>query len=109
MPIVEPPAPVDGGRILTPSGELVQVLSDREIRLIVYLEFADSTSGLVRGNHYRMNKTEFLYVISGRIGVHLFYTLSRGEHQGRLAKSDLVENRPGCVHVYWTEEVGGAI
>jgi len=108
LPVTQPPTPPGGGRIVTPAGELAQVLNGETFRFLAYLEFK-TDSKRPRGNHYHAEKTESLYVISGRLRA-VYRDISTGEQTERVLQAgDLVTISPGCAHVYFPEEYSQAI
>lgn len=80
LPVLDrPPAEpiMDGVRIRMPAGEAVPVWNGGPWRFIAYLELLPGASTW-RGNHWHERKTEYFYVISGRLrGV--FEDLDSGE------------------------------
>lgn len=108
LPVTQPPTPPGGGRIVTPAGELAQVLNGATFRFLAYLEFKPESTR-PRGNHYHAKKTETLYLISGSLRA-VYRDISTGEQAERVLHSgDLVTISPGCAHVYFAEEHSQAI
>ena len=63
LELKSPPLGPQGGRILTPAGEIAQIVSGPAFKYLAYLEFkADPT--VPRGHHYHGVKEEFLYISS---------------------------------------------
>lgn len=108
LPITPAPTPPGGGRIMTPSGELAQVINGQTFRFLAYLEFIPGMAK-PRGNHYHTNKTESLYIIGGKLRA-VFKDLDTGDTVSRhLSAGDLITIKPGCAHVYFAEEYSQAI
>jgi mannose-6-phosphate isomerase-like protein (cupin superfamily) len=108
LPVVEPPAPPDGGRIQTAAGELAQIVNGLELRYLAYVEFKVDAP-ILRGNHYHEHKHEFLYVISGRLRAR-YLDLDSGETAEVLLEAgDLVTVAPRCGHVYHPLEYSQAV
>lgn len=80
LPVLDAPPPqpiLDGVRIRMRAGEAVPVWNGGPWRFIAYLELLPG-EGAWRGNHFHEKKTEYFYVISGRLrGV--FEHLDTGE------------------------------
>lgn len=108
LPVTAPPTPPGGGRIVTPAGELAQILNGVTFRFLAYLEFKPDPSA-PRGNHVHAKKTESLYLISGHLRA-VYQDISTGERtECDLRSGDLVTISPGCAHVYFAEEYSQAI
>ncbi len=99
LPIVEAPIPEGGGRILSTNGELAQILNGEEFRFLVFLEFLPDSPRL-RGNHYHSQRTETMYVLTGRL-LARFRDLDTGETRDfELTRGDLVRIPPRWAHAY---------
>lgn len=86
------------GRILSPAGELTQLVNGTDVRFIAYVEFAES--GISRGNHYHENKAETLYLISGSLEAR-YFDIDTGEAISLvLNQGDLVRMNARCAHRY---------
>lgn len=102
LPVLEkPPArPIlDGVRIVMPAGEAAPVWNGGPWRFIAYLELLPGP-GLWRGNHWHERKTEYFYVISGRLrGV--FEDLDSGERlEADLDAGTTVVIEPRVAHAF---------
>ena len=102
LPVLErPPAQpiLDGVRIRMPAGEAVPVWNGGPWRFIAYLELLPGP-GRWRGNHWHEQKTEYFYVISGRLrGV--FEDLDTGETlDATLEEGTTIVIRPRCAHAF---------
>jgi len=111
LPVLDaPPAQpiLDGVRIRMPAGEAVPVWNGGPWRFIAYLELLPGP-GLWRGNHWHEKKTEYFYVISGRLrGV--FEDLDTGESlDTELETGTTVVIRPRCAHAFLGLERSQAI
>jgi dTDP-4-dehydrorhamnose 3,5-epimerase-like enzyme len=54
-----------------------------------------------RGNHYHLEKVEYMLIVSGRL--HAKYELRDDSHQATemvLEAGQLVRVMPGCIHTY---------
>jgi quercetin dioxygenase-like cupin family protein len=99
LPIVDPPIPLGGGRLLTPAGELTQVINGKAFEFAAYITF-DPQSRRPRGNHYHARKTETLYVISGELEA-LYQDLDTHDQLSLILHGgDIVTISPRCVHAY---------
>jgi len=102
LPVLDgPPAePVlDGVRIRMPAGEAAPVWNGGPWRFIAYLELLPGAATW-RGNHWHEKKTEYFYVISGRLrGV--FEDLDTGETlDTELEAGTTVVIRPRVAHAF---------
>jgi dTDP-4-dehydrorhamnose 3,5-epimerase-like enzyme len=96
-PMAQPPQ--DGGRIMTPAGEIAQIVRDQPFRYLASLEFAHRQD-VARGNHYHLCKHEFLYVITGKLQA-VFKDIDSGETETHIITAGmLVEIAPRCAHVF---------
>ncbi len=66
LPDVAPPIPEGGGRIVTPAGELAQIVNGEAYRYLAFLEFHPDPNA-PRGNHFHAVKTEHLYIVDGLV------------------------------------------
>lgn len=101
LPIVTPPIPDGGGRIITTSGELTQIINGVSIKFVAYVEFKP---GKTRGNHFHRRKTEILYVISGELRARYRSVAGTDERELLLKNGDIVEVPPGWAHAYIATE-----
>ena len=101
LPIVEPPIPTGGGRIMTSAGELAQIVNGDAYRFLAFVEFRYAgPQSPTRGNHVHRRKAESLYVISGRLRA-LYEDLESGDRMAiDLEPGDLVTVEPNCAHAY---------
>lgn len=99
---------VDGGRLSTPAGEIAQILNGVFFCYLAYIEFLDIPS-VFRGDHYHLQKEEFLYIIKGRLqAVYVDVdTAEKGEIV--LETGDLINIKPKCAHLYSPLEYTQAI
>ncbi len=97
-----PPLDSNGGRILTPAGEIAQIVSGNSFNFLAYIEFENSKAP--RGNHYHTVKEEFLYVIKGRLRA-IYKDIDSGETEEVILETgDLINLKPQCAHVYFALE-----
>lgn len=108
LPITSPPLPETGGRIQTPAGELAQVVNGPTFRHLAYMEFLPDSSK-PRGNHYHREKTELLYIISGRLRAVYKDLESEERLEVELHPGDLVTVAPHCAHAYYALEHSQAV
>ncbi|MGH4019120.1 MAG: cupin domain-containing protein [Pseudonocardiaceae bacterium] len=108
LPLTQPPIPEGGGRIQSTAGELARVVNGEQFRFLAYIEFRND-GPTVRGNHYHKQRTEILYVISGRLQAG-YLDLDTGKSMKTILRGgDLVAIRPKCAHVYYPLEYSQAI
>jgi len=107
LDFMEPPLPASGGRIMTPAGELAQVISGEAMRLITYIEF--KPDGKPRGNHFHRKKLEIIYVIKGTLEVTLEDLADHSTETVGLIAGDIIRVQPNCAHVYKTLEYTQAL
>lgn len=108
LPVFDAPLPASVGRLLTDSaGEMVRIIDGISIKYAAYIEFLPG--GRPRGNHVHKIKTEYLYVLTGRLKATYIDTGS-GEIQVReVVAGDLITVYPDCAHVYETIEHAQAL
>jgi dTDP-4-dehydrorhamnose 3,5-epimerase-like enzyme len=95
LPLAQPIA--NGGRIMTPAGEIAQIVRDQEFRYLAYLAFVAATKQ-ARGNHYHQQKYEYLYVITGRLQA-FFADITQGiQEEHILETGTLLEIPPMVAH-----------
>lgn len=98
LPVIEPPIPAGGGRIMMPMGELAQIFSNTSIRHLAYIEF--TPGGGARGNHYHKKKRQYVYVIKGKLE-STSIDLETGESQTRILNTgDLEYCPPNIAHAH---------
>ena len=102
LPVLEkPPAEpiLDGVRIRMPAGEAVPVWNGGPWRFIAYLELLPGANTW-RGNHWHEQKTEYFYVISGRLRA-VFEDLDTGETlEAELESGTTLVIQPRCAHAF---------
>lgn len=81
------------------AGELAQIVNGDPFRFMAYIEFRPYGETL-RGNHFHEQKTEFLYVISGRLTAHYIDLENDETLTIDLTGGDLVTIEPRCAHAY---------
>jgi mannose-6-phosphate isomerase-like protein (cupin superfamily) len=91
--------PGDGpGRLSSAAGELVRFANGGSYQFAVYWDC--HPGGPCRGNHYHLDKTEVMYIISGKLQA-AYYDLDIDERiDVELVAGDLVRVRPRLVHSY---------
>lgn len=103
LEIKSPPLDAEGGRIVSPSGEIAQIVSGRSFQYLAYIDFiADSNAP--RGNHYHKEKEESLYVIKGKLIAIYEDVQSKDREKIILDTGDFVLVKSGCAHVYFPVE-----
>ncbi|MHA3019622.1 cupin domain-containing protein [Mycobacterium sp. BMJ-28] len=108
LPVVAPPIPDGGGRILgDTAGEMARILDGPAMRFLAYIEFV--IGGRPRGNHVHHRKTEHLYIISGVLRAVFVNTVLGVEQAHTLRAGDLVTVQPECAHVYQAIETSHAL
>lgn len=107
LPLAQPV--MNGGRIMTPAGEIAQVVGNQAFRYMAVLEFAENAIGTPRGNHYHLAKQETLYIIRGKVQA-VFEDIANGERmEAELVAGDMVTIIPQCAHVLVAREYTLAI
>ncbi|AVV41290.1 cupin domain-containing protein [Streptomyces sp. ID05-04B] len=91
--------PGDGpGRLSSPAGDLVRFANGDTYRFAAYWDCLPG--GPCRGNHYHLDKTEVMFVISGELRA-AYYDLDTGQRFDTvLVAGDLVTVHPRLVHSY---------
>jgi len=87
-------------RIFSDKGEMAQIVNRREesFRQIVYWDIDSARTGVDRGHHYHLRKTDRLYVISGEVEL-LLEDPQTGEREAAVLKAgDRVQILPGVAH-----------
>lgn len=108
LPIVEPPIPEEGGRLLgDTAGEMARIFNGPAMRFLAYIEFA--LGGRPRGNHVHHVKVEHLYVISGALESTFVNSLTGDTATRLVTAGDLVTVQPECAHVYQAREATHAL
>jgi quercetin dioxygenase-like cupin family protein len=108
LPDVVPPIPQGGGRIVTPAGELAQIVNGEAYRYLAFLEFHPDPNA-PRGNHFHAVKTEHLYIVDGLVRA-TYRDLDTDETaEVELVAGDLVIVRPRCAHAYVALEHSHAV
>ncbi|NJC72348.1 hypothetical protein HC031_21890 [Planosporangium thailandense] len=108
LPVVSPPVPDGGGRVVSSAGELAQIVNGVAYRFLAYVEFRPDAPRL-RGNHFHERKTEIMYLIQGRL-LALYEDVDTGERSSvELTAGDLVTIEPRCAHVYRVLEHAHAV
>lgn len=105
LPVVSTvqPGPLNlARRLVTEAGEMAQISNQQTIRYVAHVQFQfdPNTEPIARGNHLHKNKTEFIYVVEGKLrGV--FKDADSGElRECELEVGDLVITLPRCAHAY---------
>jgi len=84
-------------RIIQPRGELALIEDGRSFRHLAYFSIKKG-EGFFRGGHFHLGKTEYLYLISGRISLK-FVDLDTGESSAiELSPGSRVTIHPKCAH-----------
>jgi uncharacterized RmlC-like cupin family protein len=99
LPDVAPPIPEGGGRIVTPAGELAQIVNGAPFRYLAFLEFQPDPNAS-RGNHFHASKTEHLYIVDGLVRATYLDLDSTEAAEVDLRAGDLVAVSPRCAHAY---------
>lgn len=103
-------APItDGGRLMTPQGELSQILNNCLIRFLAYVEFKIDKKNSIRGNHVHNNGHEILYIINGKLKLHYIDPNNNKENYVILEAGTLVIVPPLWPHAYEALEYTQAI
>jgi len=96
-------------RLDEPSGEVARILTQGEARYIAYVEFAPTDAPVIRGNHYHIRRSEYIYVVSGEVESYFLDLETGGRYEQVLRRGDLVLQKPGCVHAYVARAFATAI
>jgi len=99
VPSYERMIPHEGaGRLPSPAGDLVRFANGGSYGFAAYWDC--TVGGPCRGNHYHLDKTEVMYVISGRLQA-AYYDLDTDRRLDlELVAGDLVRVLPRLVHSY---------
>jgi hypothetical protein len=90
----------EGRRLINAAGEMSQFVNGDVVRYIAYIEFLSGDDSQPRGNHYHKNKTEYVYVASGKLRA-IFLDLETGEEAECVVQSgDLIRHDAFLAHAY---------
>lgn len=87
---------------------MARILNGEQCSFVAYIEFAPGAQRL-RGNHYHVEKTETLYIITGALNATYYDLDTEEKREETLHAGDLVTIRPRCVHVYVPLEYSQAL
>lgn len=108
LPIMDPPLPHSGGRMVNSSGEMAQIVGDESVRHVVYIDF--KPDGKPRGNHYHVKmQTHGIYVIKGELRVTLVDIEDESRDTVTLHAGDFIRIKPRCAHVFVAQEYSQAL
>lgn len=108
LEIQSPPLDSEGGRILTPAGEIAQIINGTSFNFLAYIEFQYNPKA-PRGNHYHEVKNEYLYIVKGRLRA-IYHDVDSGiQKETFLEAGNLINIKPRCAHVYFALEYTQAI
>lgn len=108
LPIMDPPLPNDGGRMVNASGEMAQIIGDEPVRHVVYIDFKQD--GKPRGNHYHIKlEVHGIYVIKGTIRVLLEDIDDKSQAMVTMRAGDFIRIKPRCAHVFIADEYSQAL
>ena len=99
LPDVVPPIPPGGGRMISPAGELAQIVNGDPYRYLAFLEFQPDPDA-PRGNHFHAVKTEHLYIVDGLVRATYRDLDTEETTEVELTAGDLVVVQPRCAHAY---------
>ncbi|HOF04458.1 MAG TPA: hypothetical protein PLH54_02460 [Syntrophales bacterium] len=87
-------------RIFSEKGEMAQIVNRREdaFRQIVYWDIDSTRTGVDRGHHYHLRKTDRMYVLSGEVELLLEDPRTGARGLAVLRAGDRVEILPGVAH-----------
>ena len=87
-------------RIYSEKGEMAQIINreDDSFRQIVYWDIDSPRTGVDRGHHYHLTKTDRLYVISGEVELLLEDPQTGEKTTAKLKTGDRVLIAPGIAH-----------
>lgn len=108
LEIQSPPIASEGGRILTPAGEIAQIINGTSFIFLAYIEFQNNPQA-PRGNHYHEVKNEYLYIVKGRLRAIYHDVDSGAQKETFLESGNLINIKPRCAHVYFALEYTQAI
>jgi mannose-6-phosphate isomerase-like protein (cupin superfamily) len=94
-------------RLLLPQGELAQIHNGGTP--IAYLAWIELRVGGLRGNHVHQRKDESIYLISGRMWVHLADPGTGERAQVLLEPGDRIRIPPGVAHALQPVVAGHAL
>src|SRR5216683_582971 len=108
LPLTEPPIPEEGGRIRSVNGEMARIVNGELFSFAAYIEFALGANRS-RGNHYHLQKTEILYIMTGTLRAVYYDLESHTTQEEILRAGDLVRIEPNCAHAYVPLEYSQAL
>jgi len=87
-------------RIYSDKGEMAQIINrkDDSFRQIVYWDIDSPRTGVDRGHHYHLKKSDRLYVISGEVELLLEDPQTGEKNKAHLKTGDRVLIAPGVAH-----------
>ena len=108
LPLTTPPLPLNGGRMVNASGEMVQIIGDEPVRHVVYIDF--KPDGRPRGNHYHEKmQMHSIYIITGKLKVTLVDIDDKSQETVILRAGDLIRIHSRCAHVFVAQEYSQAL
>jgi len=90
-------------RLIQDRGELALIEDGMGFRHLGYFSLRRGP-GRFRGGHYHSRKTEYFYVISGKLRVQLVDMDTREEEEVLLHSGQRVMIHPGCAHRFTAQE-----
>lgn len=91
---------VPAKRLLLPQGELAQVLSGTNDGPMRYLAVIKLLPGCIRGNHYHKTKTEWVYLVEGRVRLGVSQGIGSEPIFLEVSPGDLVFISPQIYHAF---------
>jgi len=87
-------------RIFSDKGEMAQIINrpDAAIRQIVYWDIDSARTGVDRGHHYHLRKTDRMYVIAGEVELLLEDPRTGARDTVVLRAGERVRILPGVAH-----------
>jgi dTDP-4-dehydrorhamnose 3,5-epimerase-like enzyme len=108
LPVVDPPLPHSGGRMVNASGEMAQIIGNEPVRHVVYIDF--KADGKPRGNHYHVKmQMHGIYIIQGKLRVTLVDVDDESRDTVTLQAGDFIRTKSRCAHVFVAEEYSQAL
>ena len=108
LPVMDPPLPDSGGRMVNASGEMAQIIGNEPIRHVVYIDF--QPDGKPRGNHYHVERQMHgVYIIKGSVTVTLVDIDDKSHETVTLQAGDFIRIGSRCAHVFVAQEYTQAL
>lgn len=99
LDIMPPPLPRSGGRVVSTVGEIAQMPDFISVKHLAYIDFKENPN-IIRGNHYHLDKDEYLYVIKGKLKAIYEDIETKEREEFLFITGDLINNKPKVAHAF---------